>query len=56
MGFEQLLGHCVSLVERADRRGQRVDRDGVMDVVPVAGKRSLHSQGLHSDIGAIERC
>ena len=56
MGLEQLLGHRASLLEGADRRGQRVHRDGVVDVVPVAGECSLHRRGLYSDVGAVERC
>ena len=45
MGVEQLLGHRTSLFEGAHRRGQRVHRNGVVDVVPITGERSLHSQG-----------
>ncbi len=56
MGLEQRLGHRPSLLGSAHCRDQRVDRDGVVDVVPVAGQRSLHSQGLHSDVGAVESC
>ena len=55
LGGEQFVDHRPDLVQRADRRRQRIEHDRVVDVLLLAAQRRLHGQALDVDVRLVDR-
>src|SRR5581483_7894327 len=55
LGLPHLVEELLDLVERAHRRGQRVDRERVQSLLPVVLEQRLDDELVHGHVRAVER-